>query len=464
MARIALISCTSNKKAYKCPARELYSESPRFRRAYAFAKLVADKIFILSAKHGLVPEDMVIEPYDETLKEKSAQQRRAWGAMVLKELNKVCDVERDEFVVLASKVYYENLLPYLNQFWLPLKNKSLFEWIPELERLITLEKETDKVEILHQVFNSLPRLDWTMIDRIPYQNGIYIMFEKGESYRGMDRIVRVGTHRGQDRLKKRLRDHFVKEDADGSIFRKNIGRAFLNMTSDPYLQVWDIDMHVSDNVKKHKHLIDEALENDLEAKISRYLRENVTFVCFPIDDETERLRLEEGIIATLNQHPSFGPSSHWLGLNSPVSEIARSGLWNRQGLDGQPLSDEEIERIKWLARFGNDGYRNDTGRRAPVQRTVKNDRTVGEPSEPGRKTADDIRQYIESVLQEAKMRGADYIVLVSGEIHKQMGLRNRIPAVCRIMYEKMMPGDEILHTTPSGKSSTIKIRYALKIR
>lgn len=38
MARIALISCTSNKKAYKCPARELYSESPRFRLAYAFAK------------------------------------------------------------------------------------------------------------------------------------------------------------------------------------------------------------------------------------------------------------------------------------------------------------------------------------------------------------------------------------------------------------------------------------------
>jgi hypothetical protein len=54
MARIALISCTSNKKAHKCPARELYSESPRFRLAYAFAKLVADKIFILSAKYGLV--------------------------------------------------------------------------------------------------------------------------------------------------------------------------------------------------------------------------------------------------------------------------------------------------------------------------------------------------------------------------------------------------------------------------
>ena len=51
--------------------------------------------------------------------------------------------------------------------------------------------------------------------------------------------------------------------------------------------------------------------------------------------------IKEGIIASLNRHSSFGPSSNWLGLHSPVPEIANSGLWNRQGLLGQPLSDEE---------------------------------------------------------------------------------------------------------------------------
>jgi len=462
--RIALISCTSNKKTYKCQAKELYSESPRFRLAYDFAKLVADKIFILSAKYSLVHENMIIEPYNETLKEKSAQERREWGDMVLNELNKVCDVEHDEFIVLAGEAYHENLLPHLSKFWLPLKGKALGEWIPELERLIHLEKETDKVDALHILFNGLPRLDWTMIDRISYQNGIYIMFEKGENYNGMDRIVRVGTHRGQDRLKKRLRDHFMEEDADGSIFRKNIGRAFLNMTSDPYLQVWEIDMHHSKNVRNYGHLVNARLEAELEAKISQYLRDNINFVCFPVDEEAERLRLEEGIIATLNRHPSFGPSNNWLGLNSPVQEIASSGLWNRQGLEGQPLSAEELERVKWLARFGNDSYRNNTGHRARVQRAVKHVRTVGEPPDSGQKTADDVRQYIEKLLQEAKMRGEDYIDLVSGDIHKQLGMKNRMPQVCRIMYEKMMPGDEVLHTTPSGKSSTIKIRYYLKQR
>ncbi len=134
---------------------------------------------------------------------------------------------------------------------------------------------------LHMLFNGLPRFDWTMIDQIPYRNGIYVMFEKGESYHSMDRIVRIGIHRGQDRLLERLRDHFVREDADSSILRKNIDRAFLNMD------------------------------------------------------------------------PSFGPSSNWLGLNSPMPEIAGSGLWNSQHLQGKPLSPEELERVKQLAGSGS---------------------------------------------------------------------------------------------------------------
>lgn len=461
--RIALISCTSRKKTYKCPAGELYSESPRFRLAYTLAKLVADKIFILSAKYGLVPDDMVIAPYNETLKDKSIQERGAWGEMVLNQLQRVSDLERDDFIVLAGEVYQENLLPHLTHYWLPLKGKRQGEWIPELKRLIELERQSNKAKALHMLFNSLPRLDWTMINQIPYQNGIYIMVEKGESYHGLDRIVRVGTHRGQDRLLIRLRDHFVNEDADGSIFRKNIGRAFLKMTSDPYIRVWEIDMHISQNQRKYKDFINPQLEAEIEGKISRYLRENVTFVCFPVDEEDERLRLEEGIIATLHRDPTFGPSRDWLGLNSPIPEIAKSGLWNKHGLEGQPLSNEELGRIKWLARFGNDSYRTKITRGVRLQ-TANSVRVTAKTAGLQRKTADDIRQYIEKLFPKAKMAGQDYIDLVSGDIHKQLGLKNRMPQVCGIMYKTMRPGDEILHTTPSGQSSTIKIRYYLRNR
>ena len=114
--RIALISCTSIKKAYKCPARDLYSESPRFQLAFSFAKLIADKIFILSAKYGLMPENMIIEPYNETLEDKSTRERRAWADTVLNDLIKVSDLEHDEFIVLAGEVYHENLLPHMNHF------------------------------------------------------------------------------------------------------------------------------------------------------------------------------------------------------------------------------------------------------------------------------------------------------------------------------------------------------------
>ncbi len=80
------------------------------------------------------------------------------------------------------------------------------------------------------------------------------------------------------------------------------------------------------------------------------------------------------------------------------------------------------------------------------------------------KTTDDVRQYINKLLQEAKLRGEDYIDLVSGDIHRQLGMRDRMPLVCSAMYEEMMPGDIVLQTTPSGQSSTIKIRYYLKNR
>lgn len=193
----------------------------------------------------------------------------------------------------------------------------------------------------------------------------------------------------------------------------------------------------------------------------QYLRDNITFVCIPVDNAGERLRLKEGIIASLNKHPSFGSSGNWLGLNSPIPEIASSGLWNRQGLQGQTLSDDEIERIKWLVRFGNNNI--NTGR-ARVQRAENSARVTIETSVLDRATTEDIRLHIEKLMQEAKSRGEDFIDLVSGDIHKKLNMKNRMPQVCGVMYKEMMPGDEVLHTTPSGYSSTIKIRYDLRNR
>lgn len=195
--KIALISCTKKQRQYECPARCLYSESAWFREAYWYAKLVADEIFILSSEYGLVPEGMVITPYDNDLGDETAEERHEWGQMILDGLGRVSHLERDEFIILAGKSYYENLLPHLVHVEIPLEHMRQGERTPELRRLIRLEMESNNTLALHMLFNGLPRFDWTMIDQIPYRNGIYVMFEKGESYHSMDRIVRIGTHRVQ---------------------------------------------------------------------------------------------------------------------------------------------------------------------------------------------------------------------------------------------------------------------------
>ena len=93
------------------------------------------------------------------------------------------------------------------------------------------------VNELHKIFNGLERFSYPFENRLNEMpdNGIYVKFEKGESYNNLDRIVRIGTDTGENNLKKRLIEHFVTENKNRSIFRKNIGRAMLNKDNNSYL-------------------------------------------------------------------------------------------------------------------------------------------------------------------------------------------------------------------------------------
>ena len=74
-------------------------------------------------------------------------------------------------------------------------------------------------------------------------------------------------------------------------------------------------------------------------------------------------------------------------------------------------------------------------------------------------STDDIRQYIVKLKKSAKMSGKNFIVLKSGDIHKELKLKSAMPQVCNAMRQSMNEGDVVLHTTPSGNSSTIEIQY-----
>lgn len=73
----------------------------------------------------------------------------------------------------------------------------------------------------------------------------------------------------------------------------------------------------------------------------------------------------------------------------------------------------------------------------------------------------DIREHIESLKLTAKNNGQAYLDLISLNIHKNLNLKNRMPMVCNSMRQVMNKNDLILNQTPSGYSSTFKVRYYL---
>lgn len=200
---------------------------------------------------------------------------------------------------------------------------------------------------LHQLFNNMTRLNYKNIKSINYKNGIYIVFEKGEKYLGIDRIVRVGTHTSDNRLVKRLEDHFIRKNKDGSIFRKNVGKSLLSKRKDEYLDMWSIDTsNKRKTIEKYGDKFDILYQKDIESEVTDYMINNFTFVCFEVSEKYKRLRLEEAIIATVNRDENFKSSSEWLGNYSPVSNISESGMWLRQGLNGIEIKKDEFNEIE----------------------------------------------------------------------------------------------------------------------
>ena len=207
---------------------------------------------------------------------------------------------------------------------------------------------SEKCKILHQWFNSLKKLTFPFNDEDIPLNGIYVLFEKGESAHGTNRIVRIGTHTGNNQLLSRLKQHFIKENKDRSIFRKNIGRCLLNKENDPFLKQWELDLTSRKAKEKYAALIDFDKQNEIEKGVSEYIQNNFSFVVFQVDDKEKRLGLESKIISTVSLCKECFPSKNWLGLSSPKQKIRESGLWLVNELYKQPLSDGDMQELKIL--------------------------------------------------------------------------------------------------------------------
>lgn len=196
---------------------------------------------------------------------------------------------------------------------------------------------------VHLLVLSLPRYGFATSSSALPLNGIYFFFELGEIMLldGMpqDRIVRVGTHRTQNRLPQRITDHYgpyshLSGSRSGSVFRRHVGSAIL-LSVDPYTD------RVAGWYGKERPPFE-----DVEKLVSSNLRTNFSFACIPVPTSRERLQLEAGLIALIAQYPLASPSTTWLGQYASNDDVRSSGLWNSQHVHDNPLTTDQFNILK----------------------------------------------------------------------------------------------------------------------
>jgi hypothetical protein len=201
---------------------------------------------------------------------------------------------------------------------------------------------------IHKITNSLERHGFPFDEtRIPL-NGIYVLFQKGEEAHGQDRIVRIGTHTGDNQIRPRLKQHFLSENKDRSIFRKNIGRALLKKQNDPFLQFWELDLTTRKAKDNYSQQIDFDYQQKIEGQVSEYIRENFSFSVFEVAGKEERLEIESKLISTVSWCDECKSSSTWLGNSSPKEKIVQSGLWLVNELYKTPCNASDLEHLSRL--------------------------------------------------------------------------------------------------------------------
>jgi len=109
--KVILISCAKTKRNTPSAAKDLY-QSDLFQSMRRYAEENADTWYILSAKHGVLQPDTIIEPYEKTLNQMPKAERLAWAETIQKTLVDLI-AQGGMVTILAGERYRENLVPFL---------------------------------------------------------------------------------------------------------------------------------------------------------------------------------------------------------------------------------------------------------------------------------------------------------------------------------------------------------------
>jgi hypothetical protein len=222
---------------------------------------------------------------------------------------------------------------------------------------------SEKCSWLHNQLKSLPLVKFPFDVKSLNSNCIYFFYEEDEmTDHGCcvnQRIVRIGTHK-ENNFQTRISEDFLLNESklnftianpkpsDGSIFRKNIGRALLNKNNDYYLRIWNIDYTSKENRLKMNLMRNIEKEKQIESDISKTLRERFSFRFIVLEDPQKKIGkegVESRLIDTVTSCNVCKASEGWLGRFSPIEEIRNGKLWLSQYLVSEDITDQDKEDI-----------------------------------------------------------------------------------------------------------------------
>ena len=109
---VYLVACVSQKLDRRARAADLY-RSDWFRKARTYVEETGAPWFILPAVHGLLRPHKRLDPYNVTLRDLSAAERRRWGEMTARQLWLAIGPRHPgPIVFLAGRLYREPLLTF----------------------------------------------------------------------------------------------------------------------------------------------------------------------------------------------------------------------------------------------------------------------------------------------------------------------------------------------------------------
>lgn len=109
---IIFVACSKSKLHYPCEAKKIYTASAIFNKRMTYAKRRTDKIYILSAKYGLLQLNDWVEPYECYLGSQGKAYKLEWTQNVLRQMRELNIDFNDEVYFATGEEYWKQLIKY----------------------------------------------------------------------------------------------------------------------------------------------------------------------------------------------------------------------------------------------------------------------------------------------------------------------------------------------------------------